>query len=137
MSTVIEFTKLSEVPVVETVDDTANVLVENGGEIQRVPKSQVGGASTGGYVYYSFNSTSTHLYKSEDGTYSEATEQVTEAELQETYKKSPIMLLCDGGTDGGDLIHPLLNFSYSVGYAYLSYVKKGIINSSRVNFPTE
>ena len=39
-----EFTKLSEVAVVETANDDDKVLIEQNGEIKRVPKTQVGGA---------------------------------------------------------------------------------------------
>lgn len=42
-----EFKKLSEVEQIETASDNATVLVEEGGEIKRVPKKEVGGA--GGY----------------------------------------------------------------------------------------
>lgn len=45
----IEFTKLSEVPVAEQVNDTDNVLIEQNGEIKRAAKDQVGGA--GGLVF--------------------------------------------------------------------------------------
>ena len=37
-----EFTKLSEVPAVETVKDNLNVLVEQDGEIGKVAKTQIG-----------------------------------------------------------------------------------------------
>lgn len=43
-----EFKKLSEVEQIETASDNATVLVEEGGEIKRVPKKEVGGA--GGYI---------------------------------------------------------------------------------------
>lgn len=43
-----EFKKLSEVDLLDTTSDNATVLVEEGGEIKRVPKSEVGGA--GGYI---------------------------------------------------------------------------------------
>lgn len=43
-----EFKKLSEVDVLATASDNATVLVEEGGEIKRVPKKEVGGA--GGYI---------------------------------------------------------------------------------------
>ena len=39
-----EFTKLSEVPVAEQVNDTDNVLIEQNGEIKRAATDQVGGA---------------------------------------------------------------------------------------------
>ncbi len=45
-----EFKKLSEVEQIETTSDNATVLVEEGGEIKRVPKKEVGGAGVGGYV---------------------------------------------------------------------------------------
>lgn len=44
-----EFKKLSEVEQIETASDNATVLIEEGGDIKRVPKSAVGGA--GGYVF--------------------------------------------------------------------------------------
>lgn len=43
-----EFKKLSEVEQLESASDNATVLIEEGGEIKRVPKKEVGGA--GGYV---------------------------------------------------------------------------------------
>ena len=39
------FKKLSEVAVAESVSNSANVLVEDGGEIKRISKSMVGGGS--------------------------------------------------------------------------------------------
>lgn len=38
-----EFTRLAEVEVVETATDTDKVLIEQNGEIKRVPKTEVGG----------------------------------------------------------------------------------------------
>lgn len=45
-----EFKKLSDVEVVETVSDSANVLIEENGVIKKVPKSQVGGNVSDGSV---------------------------------------------------------------------------------------
>ena len=39
-----EFIKLSEVAVVETANDEDKVLIEQNGEIKRVPKTEVGGS---------------------------------------------------------------------------------------------
>lgn len=39
----VEFKKLSEVDKIESASDDASVLIEDGGEIKRVPKSEVGG----------------------------------------------------------------------------------------------
>ena len=41
-----EFTRLADVEIVETANDTDKVLIEQNGEIKRVPKTEVGG--TGG-----------------------------------------------------------------------------------------
>lgn len=41
-----EFTKLSEVSLIQEVSENTNVLVEENGEIRRVPKTQVGGAGS-------------------------------------------------------------------------------------------
>lgn len=49
-----EFKKLSEVEQIETASDNATVLVEESGEIKRVPKKEVGGA--GGYIIKLANS---------------------------------------------------------------------------------
>lgn len=43
-----EFTKLSEVEVVNTATDTDKILIEQNGEIKRIPKTEVGGV--GGYI---------------------------------------------------------------------------------------
>lgn len=45
----LEFTRLSDVALVEEATDTANVLIEEGGEIKRVPKTEVGGGDGGEY----------------------------------------------------------------------------------------
>lgn len=58
-----EFKKLSEVDVLETASDNATVLVEEDGEIKRVPKKEVGGGA-GGYVIKLANS-----FWSDDGYY--------------------------------------------------------------------
>ena len=42
-----EFTKLAEVEVVETATDVDKVLIEQNGEIKRVPKTEVGGSGGG------------------------------------------------------------------------------------------
>ena len=42
-----EFKRLNEVMLTESATDSANVLIEENGEIKRVPKTQVGGAGGG------------------------------------------------------------------------------------------
>ena len=43
-----EFKKLSEVTALEEATETAHVLIEENGEIYRVPKTAVGGGNVGG-----------------------------------------------------------------------------------------
>lgn len=43
-----EFKKLSEVTTLEEASETAHVLIEENGEIYRVPKTAVGGSNVGG-----------------------------------------------------------------------------------------
>lgn len=43
-----EFKKLSDVDIVETPSETANVLIEEDGVIKKAPKTAVGGASSAG-----------------------------------------------------------------------------------------
>lgn len=43
-----EFKKLSEVTTLEEASETAHVLIEENGEIYRVPKTAVGGGNVGG-----------------------------------------------------------------------------------------
>ena len=43
-----EFTRLADVEVVETATDVDKVLIEQNGEIKRVPKTEVGGSGGGG-----------------------------------------------------------------------------------------
>lgn len=43
-----EFKKLSEVTMLEEASETAHVLIEENGEIYRVPKTAVGGGNVGG-----------------------------------------------------------------------------------------
>ena len=42
-----EFTRLAEVDIVETANDTDKVLIEQNGKIKRVPKTEVGGGGGG------------------------------------------------------------------------------------------
>ena len=44
------FKKLGEVTLAENASDSANVLIEESGEIKRVPKTEVGGSDTGRFT---------------------------------------------------------------------------------------
>ena len=63
-----EFTKLSDVEVVETPTDTANVLIEENGVIKKAPKTAV----SGGYdavITLSEDSEGSHLCTLTEGSY--------------------------------------------------------------------
>ena len=147
----LEFTKLSEVTVAEAVKETAHVLVENEGEIQRVPKNQIGAqpdwnetdetkascilnkptslGSGGGYTYFSYYSNK--LHKS-NGTYSTDTELVSAVEFENVYLKSPIMILTNDNAK-----RPLLNFYYSDCMPYIAVLNKNMPTMYELNFATE
>ena len=104
-----EFKRLSEVEVVETAMDTANVLIEEDGVIKRVPKSEVGGSGDV-TVFYADN---TYLYHDEA-----LTNKVTKAELQSMVGKVVIY-------SSGRYCTPLFaDFEYE-NSAYLSYYAEG------------
>ena len=50
-----EFKKLSAVETVETVGETANVLIEENGVIRRAPKNEVGGSKVEKELAYEWN----------------------------------------------------------------------------------
>lgn len=50
-----EFKKLSAVEAVETVSETANVLIEENGVIKRAPKNEVGGSKAEKELVYEWN----------------------------------------------------------------------------------
>lgn len=65
-----EFTRLADVEVVETATDVDKVLIEQNGEIKRVPKTEVGGSGGGGSLIITVN---------EDGSAFTANMTLTEA----------------------------------------------------------
>ena len=72
-----EFTRLADVPVVETVNDTTNVLVEENGEIKKVAKNQVGGAGAGKPVVFWL--ASQRLCKDMEGAIPASVEEIVDA----------------------------------------------------------
>ena len=147
-----EFEKLSEVTLAENAADTANVMIEENGEIKRVPKNTIGAQadwnetdetnpafilnkpqSMGGYTYYSYYGN--HLYKS-DGTYSLATEEPTRAEFEAEYMKNPIMLLGSLDLTVGSIC-PVLSYKLSGGNTpYIFTLVNGVNQSYTINFPS-
>ena len=75
-----EFTKLSEVAVVETANDTDKVLIEQNGEIKRVPKTEVGG-SGGGMLIIDASASTDSFVATANMTLTEAIEAFNKREL--------------------------------------------------------
>jgi hypothetical protein len=135
-----EFTKLSDVTLVNEVSKDVNVLIEDNGEIKKVSKSNIGAqadwnetdegnpafilnkpTSLGGYAYYAVYSY--YITKCEEPVYPEnwdkETTTVTAEEFVNDYKSKPIMLMMNGDqvNDYGYGLIPLVNCVYNAYYA--------------------
>lgn len=106
-----EFVKLNEVDLVEEPNEGANVIIEEDGEIKRVPKTAIGAQADwnetdetnpafilnkptriGGYLYYCY--TDYTLYKCEDHNFNtEEAKVVTKEEFEADYYSNPILFL--------------------------------------------
>lgn len=108
-----EFSKLSEVPVTDAPTNEANVLIEDGGEVKRTPKSAIGAqanwdetdetspafimnkpTSMGGYKYYFYSGY--YLYRVNSATESPvnvgADYAISQEAFEADYYSAPIML---------------------------------------------
>lgn len=73
-----DFKKLSEVDLVEEVSNTANVLIEENGQIKRAPKTKVGGAGTDSVIKTAIITSSNYdSHISEVSTYADAAPATT------------------------------------------------------------
>lgn len=113
-----EFIKLSEVPVTEFDADTGlqNVIIEEEGEIKRIPLYTLTSSSTnngiGGYKYYYLYSgylyETTSAYSPPQST--ALTNTVKQHEFDNAYHDSPVMI-----NFGGEYITPLLSWYQTSG----------------------
>ena len=94
-----EFKKLSEVELIEEVSDGATVLVEDGGEIKRVPKSAVGGAMT-----VVVETVDGENYVCNDVTFDQMKEQIVFG--------VPTYAICKTIEEGSVYIFPFVNMAY-------------------------
>ena len=114
-----EFTKLSDVALADTLNDSANVLVEENGEIKKTPKSAIGAQadwnetnetsaayilnkpeSLGGYKYYYYYNY--YLYKASNATEKPDTvgysdRAISQAAFESDYYNCPVMINNDNG----------------------------------------
>lgn len=119
-----EFTKLSDVTLADTLESSANVLVEENGEIKKTPKTAIGAQadwnetddtnpayilnkpeSLGGYKYYYYYNY--YLYKAASPTEkpntSSTSNAISKGAFESDYYNSPIML-CGGELAGNNII---------------------------------
>lgn len=135
-----EFTRLSDVTLVNEVSEDTNVLIEDNGEIKKVSKSDIGAqadwneeneaspafilnkpTSLGGYAYYA--TYGNYIVKCDECVYPAnriSSSTATVDEFVNDYKSKPIMLLV--GDDGvaseyGNGLRPLVNCVYNEYYA--------------------
>lgn len=135
-----EFIKLTEVPVTEFDESTGlqNVIIEEEGEIKRIPlytlTSGSSGGGAGGYKYYYLYSgylyETTSAYSSPQSTaQANAVEQYA---FSDAYKNSPVMI-----NFGGEYVAPLLNwYEFSGAYSLTHVNTSGILSDARTKFRT-
>lgn len=134
-----EFTRLSDVALVDNISEEVNVLIVENDDIKKAPKSKIGAqadwnetdegspafilnkpTSLGGYAYYAVYGN--YIVKRDDCTYPADginSSTVTVDEFVNDYKSKPIMII--NAKDGLDSynygIHPLVNCVYNSYYA--------------------
>lgn len=124
-----DFIRLSDVDLVENPNESANVIVEDGGDIKRVPKSAIGAqadwnetddknpayilnkpTNLGGYLYYYYYGY--YLYKCADANFERGDIKVSQEEFETDYCSSPILL------NTGYVISPVVGYNNEYGRVY-------------------
>lgn len=108
-----EFKKLSEVEQIETASDNATVLIEEDGDIKRVPKKEVGGAGSGSVIFYIERSAATPMATDASSTGYKCNK--TYAELMEIYNEKPYEL--------GDAIYVEIQGGNNFNIAHCDYIE--------------
>jgi hypothetical protein len=126
-----DFVKISDVDLVENPNESANVIVEDGGDIKRVPKSAIGAqadwnetddknpayilnkpTNLGGYLYYYYYGY--YLYKCADANFERGNVHVSQDEFEADYYSSPILL------NNGYVVSPVVG--YDNEYSKINFV---------------
>lgn len=133
-----EFTRLSDVTLVNEVSEDANVLVEENGEIKKVSKTEIGAQadwneeneaspafilnkpkSLSGYAYYA--TYGSYVVKCDEPVYPEngiSESTATASEFVEDFKTKPIMLMMSNNRlSAWDGLKPVVNCWYNDYYA--------------------
>lgn len=117
-----DFIKISDVDLVGKPNESANVIIEDGGDIKRVPKSAIGAqadwnetddknpayilnkpTNLGGYLYYYYYGY--YLYKCADANFERGDAHVSQAEFEADYYSSPILL------KDGYVVSPVVSYN--------------------------
>lgn len=135
-----EFTKLSAVEAVETVSETANVLIEEDGVIKRVPKTAIAGSDVGNdeKVYYVSNvdasmSNGNDPWIANKEIYDVCTEAITN---ENPYIPNIVLLHSNGS--GSSILKPIsLDWSTRDGMEHVAILSYSGFNHVYMIFPDE
>ena len=108
-----EFKKLSEVEQIETASENATVLIEEEGEIKRVPKKEVGGAGGGAVVLYSVDYEDNYLFKE-----AALENKITFSELQELAASGAAIMVSCVNTVGDIFCYAPARCNFATGNPY-------------------
>lgn len=126
------FIKMSATELMEEATGVTNVLVEENGDVKRVPKSKIGAQadwnetddtnpayilnkpeSLGGYAYYEYYGY--YMYKCADRNFVRGNERATQNSFENDYYNCPIMLKTGDGNNDGAMIVYYDNYNNQVG----------------------
>lgn len=138
-----DFIEITDVDLMEKANEGTNVMVEDNGELKRVPKSSIGAQADwnetdasnpafilnkptkmGGYEYYYYEDY--NLYKCNDHNFNRGDTPVTQTEFEADYLSYPILL--NTGSD----ISPII--SYSNQYSTISYAVEASLHEAEVSW---
>lgn len=131
-----DFIKISDAELVENPSENVSVIIEDGGDIKRVPKSSIGAQADwnendetnpayilnkptnfGGYLYYCYDNY--YLYKCENANFTRDNNPVSKEQFEEDFYTSPILL------KSYDYIVPII--AYDNFYGIIKYANKTAI----------
>lgn len=137
-----EFKRLAEVTAAEEAGDAANVLIEEGGEIKRVPKTAVGGAGVSAGVITFANQADGSI--SCDKTFEEVCELIASGLFDwanmKTVKDNWLYYyqfpVCAFASDGSELDPSDAANAYALNFDWsLFYLSDGTITTEEPTFP--
>lgn len=99
-----DFIKITDVDLMEEANEGTNVIVEDDGDLKRVPAFILNKPTKmGGYTYYYYYNY--YLYKCDDHTFNRGDTPVTQTEFEADYYSCPILL------NNGYSISPVVSYN--------------------------